>query len=306
MTDHHDAARGRWASILPQLGVPSDYLTGRHGPCPKCGGTDRFRFDDQLGKGTYYCSKCGSGTGFDLVMLVNGLSFIDAKKAVLALVESAPVLVRKASHKVTVEDEVKKWRQSVRLNGYCAASKYLQSRGILLTEWPAVLRIHEDASYWTDDGKKLVMPAMMALYVSPDMSKQNVHYTFLTPDGQKADVPKQKKNGRGPMPKGGAVRLAPSAETMGIAEGIETALSAAQLNGIPVWAALNSGLLVNWQPPPTAKNIIIFGDSDSSYGGQSSAYGLAYRLKTEGYHVEVRVPDTLDCDWNDMLMSYTA
>ncbi|WP_250206017.1 primase-helicase zinc-binding domain-containing protein, partial [Escherichia coli] len=44
------AARGHWAQILPALGV--NILKNRHQPCPVCGGKDRFRFDDQEGRGT--------------------------------------------------------------------------------------------------------------------------------------------------------------------------------------------------------------------------------------------------------------
>jgi len=41
-------------------------------------------------------------------------------------------------------------------------------------------------------------------------------------------------------PKGGAVRLFEAGTTLGIAEGIETAKSAARMLGIPVWAALGN------------------------------------------------------------------
>jgi putative DNA primase/helicase len=34
-------------------------------------GKTRYRFDDKDGRGTYYCSHCGAGTGLDLVMKVN-------------------------------------------------------------------------------------------------------------------------------------------------------------------------------------------------------------------------------------------
>lgn len=56
-----DAARGRWASLLAEFGVRSELLTGRHGPCPGCGGRDRFRFDDKDGEGTFICSQGGGG-----------------------------------------------------------------------------------------------------------------------------------------------------------------------------------------------------------------------------------------------------
>src|SRR5690348_13963485 len=55
-----DRARGRWREILPCLGVETRYLTNKHGPCPLCGGKDRFRFDDKNGDGTYYCNQCGA------------------------------------------------------------------------------------------------------------------------------------------------------------------------------------------------------------------------------------------------------
>jgi putative DNA primase/helicase len=54
-----ERARDRWWLILPALGIDPKYLTGKHGPCPMCGGKDRFRFDDKEGRGTFYCNKCG-------------------------------------------------------------------------------------------------------------------------------------------------------------------------------------------------------------------------------------------------------
>ena len=62
-----DRALGRWRGILPALGVPAKALSNRHGPCPMCGGKDRFRFDDKGGRGTWICSKCGAGDGIELV-----------------------------------------------------------------------------------------------------------------------------------------------------------------------------------------------------------------------------------------------
>ena len=68
-------AHGRWPDILSALGVDSAHLRDRHGPCPGCEGTDRFRFDDQEGRGTWICSQGGggeiAGDGFDLLVHAN-------------------------------------------------------------------------------------------------------------------------------------------------------------------------------------------------------------------------------------------
>ena len=72
-----DAARGRWEEILAHFHIQLP-PRGKHGPCPACGGKDRFRFDDKEHRGTFYCSACGAGDGFYLLRNVKGVSIIEA------------------------------------------------------------------------------------------------------------------------------------------------------------------------------------------------------------------------------------
>jgi putative DNA primase/helicase len=71
----HVNVSGRWPGVLNALGMPSHYLTGKHTPCPICGGKDRFRFLDTGGRGTFICNQCGDGNGFTLVMWWKGVTF---------------------------------------------------------------------------------------------------------------------------------------------------------------------------------------------------------------------------------------
>ena len=65
-------ANGRWKEILSALGVDPATLKNHHGPCPGCGGKDRFRFDNLNGDGTFICSQGGlgetAGDGFELLV----------------------------------------------------------------------------------------------------------------------------------------------------------------------------------------------------------------------------------------------
>ena len=60
-------AAGKWPEILSQVGgINRELLDGKHHPCPKCEGTDRFRMLDP-NAGAMYCNKCFSeknGDGF--------------------------------------------------------------------------------------------------------------------------------------------------------------------------------------------------------------------------------------------------
>ena len=78
------AARGRWPEILTALGVPSESLTGKHVPCPGCGGQDRFRYLKNE-EGGWICGQGGTptgGDGFDLLVHVHGWSGRQALEAV--------------------------------------------------------------------------------------------------------------------------------------------------------------------------------------------------------------------------------
>jgi putative DNA primase/helicase len=65
MTRHQtlDRAHDRWPEILSRFGIDRRFLRNRHGPCPVCGGKDRFRFDDLHGSGSHYCNQCGASRG---------------------------------------------------------------------------------------------------------------------------------------------------------------------------------------------------------------------------------------------------
>jgi putative DNA primase/helicase len=90
MRDIIEAARGRWPDLLSTIaGLSAEQLTDEHQPCPLCGGTDRYRFDDLDGSGSWFCNQCGgkdgrggAGNGMDLLMRRTGLSFADAARRI--------------------------------------------------------------------------------------------------------------------------------------------------------------------------------------------------------------------------------
>lgn len=125
-----------------------------------------------------------------------------------------------------------------------------------------------------------------------DGKAATLHRTYLTADGRKASVPKARKclPGLG-LPNGSAVRLADvTHDVLGVAEGIETALSASALWGIPVWAAICARGMQAWSPPEGVQRVFVFGDCDASFAGQEAAYGLAKRLALSRLEVTVHIP----------------
>lgn len=82
------AAQGRWHSILQALEIRVPNNPRTHAPCPTCGGTDRFRFDDRDGLGTWFCNKCNrrAGDGIALVMNVLHIQFREALVVVAGVV----------------------------------------------------------------------------------------------------------------------------------------------------------------------------------------------------------------------------
>lgn len=62
--DVKEHAKGRWSEVFRRVGMSDDAMNGRHQPCPKCGGEDRFRVhDDFEDTGGMLCNQCGPKLG---------------------------------------------------------------------------------------------------------------------------------------------------------------------------------------------------------------------------------------------------
>ncbi|MCC3717067.1 toprim domain-containing protein [Rouxiella badensis] len=107
LTVSHTArvAVGQWATLLPALGITVG-LNGQHTACPVCGGKDRFRFDNQAGRGTWLCNQCGAGDGLALVEKALSLSTKEAAAQVAALLGDSPPPVITAATMQIEQDKV--------------------------------------------------------------------------------------------------------------------------------------------------------------------------------------------------------
>ena len=295
-------AAGKWPRILRDLGIDERALSGKHGPCPLCGGKDRFRFDDKEGRGTYFCSGCGPGDGVQLAMALTQLTFKEVAQRIAQLAGVAQPAVGKSGR----SDEDKRaalrrvWKESLPLQRGDEAMRYLAGRGLHLYNPPENIQIHPGLIYRDDDGNIAgTYPAMLARVIAVTSKGVSIHRTYLQ-DGCKAPVPAPKKLMSGLSITGAAIRLSPISEVLGIAEGIETALAAAELFGVPVWSCVSAQGVESFEPPAGVKKVLIFADNDANFAGQSAAYAAARRLAFKGVEVEVRIPPT-EGDWLDVL-----
>lgn len=301
-------ANGRWRSILRDYGMPEKYLTGKHTDCPVCGdGKDRFRFDDKEGKGTYFCSVCGNGDGFQLLERWGGIAFRDAAAKIEGIAPDMPKekprgTISLADAKAMVS---RIWREAKPLTEGDDAWRYLQRRGLDPHKLSLKsVRLHPGLDCREGGVKVGTFPAIVLAVASPAAEVVTLHRIFLQ-DGDKAPVEKPKK--MLPVPdeltvNGAAIRLAASAEVIGIAEGPETAWACEQMFGFPVWSCISSGGVETFELPSggNIRKVVIFADHDANFAGQKAAYILANRLALRHkIEVEVEVPPKVGTDWAD-------
>ena len=180
------------------------------------------------------------------------------------------------------------WCESVPARGSLVEA-YLQHRGVGLPDEP-VIRWHPSCPRTGGP-----LPAMIALMADPVTGEpMGVHRTFLRPDGAgKAPIDNPKMM----LGRAGVIRLAePEGIGLGLAEGIETALSAMQAFGWgPVWAA-GSRAGVEAFPLLGACTLTIFADADGP--GLKSARACATRWADADREALIYVPPAGQ-DWND-------
>ncbi len=287
-----DRARGRWDTILPRLGIDPKFLTNRHGPCPLCGGKDRYRWDDKDGSGSYFCNQCGAGDGLILVRKKHGWDYATACNEIDLIIGLEPRVPRPKRPDPSAARLAKCKRMLSEANAPEVVQNYLMSRGLSVV--PAVLRGHPALTYF-EDGQFLGRhPAVLAPVIAADGSLRSIQRIYA------ADVPTRKKL----MPvintiTGATVRLFEAVNALGISEGVETAIAAHELFAVPTWACLSANGIETFNPPSTITHLIIYGDADRNFVGQKAAHVLAARLAGK-ITVKVMIPDTPG-DWLDAL-----
>lgn len=316
-------ARHQWRWLLPSLGVDERHLTRTHGPCPACGGKDRFRFDDKDGRGTFFCNQCGAGDGFRLLELANGWASKEALQAVAAALGGASVASREARRAASQEkktgdgvakDSAKRklakiWDESRPLEPGSPGWLYLtQIRNIPLASRPSNIRSHGALPYWEtgDDGKPRNRgrhPALVFQVQNGEGDFVGLRLLYLTTSGEKLTgvEPKKLKVIEPGASVGGAVRFGEASDKLAIAEGLETALAVHAATGLPVWAAGSAALLGRVAIPPTVTEVFIFGDSDANKVGNRAALQLAQRLEAAGISVFSMCPFLPGLDWLDLV-----
>lgn len=312
--DIHARIGSAWPAILAQLGIPEESLRlKKAGPCPACAGRDRFTFDNRKLRGDFYCRGCGAGDGFELLHRVFGWTFPEARRRVLevtglrseetprqAVCETLRAAIASTPTIAIPSARVRSLARSACAVADCPdAVAYLEGRGL----WPlpagCTLKAHAGTDYYEGPNRIGRYPGLVGEVRDLADELVTVHVTYLA-NGRKLEGHKPRKiltktEGR----EGCAVRLMPPTEVLGIAEGIETALSAAVLEGMPVWAALNTSLLTKFEPPAGVTLLRIYADRDAP--GLLAAGQLMERLQGR-VRLELRVPPVKFKDFNDVLV----
>jgi hypothetical protein len=297
LADQLDVARSvRIEDEIARRGVKLRGRADRCGPCPRCGGDDRFSV--HIGDQVFNCRGCGGkGRGaIDLVMFLDGSGF---KEAVATLAGFAPERTACSISKQR-EQAVKKcednsamaawlWSRRNPITENCSAGLYLREARGYSGPIPATL------GYLPANDKH--PPAMIAAFgfcnepepgvIDPPAEVTGVHITRLTPDGRKAPIDPAKIM-LGPS-MGLPIVLAPANDLLAIdiSEGIETGLSVLEWRGAGVWVAGTAGRMpaLMGNLPAYVECLHIFAECD---GGERFAKEAARIAAARGIETHIK------------------
>ncbi|EBW3316643.1 DNA primase, partial [Salmonella enterica subsp. enterica serovar Kottbus] len=289
VTETVKQASGHWPSILTALGVK--VIKNRHQACPVCGGSDRFRFDNKEGRGTWFCNQCGAGDGLKLVEKVFGVTASEAAQKVNAVTGNLPPVAPEVIAVAEAETEADRKAAAalaVRLmekTRPATGNAYLTRKGFPALECLTLTVMHKTGGVTFRVGD-VVVPLH-------DDTGALVNLQFINADGLKRTL------------KGGAVKgtchiiegQKHAGKRLWIAEGYATALTVHHLTGETVMVALSSVNLLSLASLARQKHpacqIVLAADRDLNGDGQTKAAAAADAC--EGV---VALPPVFG-DWND-------
>lgn len=290
-----DAAKGRWPEIYGHFGF--QIIVNKHQVCPMCDrkGSSGVRIHDKTGNGDWICV-CGNGTGLSLLIESTGLPFAEIAKQVDEIIGNKPD--RTLKPKLTGIPK-KIAATSKPINGTWS-EYYLKERGII--NLPTMSVHHCDSvPYFNENGEKVGNYEAMVATVTDALTLEILqqHITYL--DGSKK-IYRKVRNITDTDYKVPVIRLMDAEKTLGIAEGIETALSVHDKYDVKCWSTINSGFMKRFRAPKGVTKLYIFADNDKSGTGHAAAFECAranLSAKNDVVDITVIWPDELG-DFNDI------
>lgn len=273
-------------TALKLLGMPNKSLsTGREYRYGK-----RGSLCISLDQNVWYNFETGEGGG--VISLVEKLLNCDLQEALRWMNQGnfnlppLPKAIRPPKDNSQKATEI--WNMGKSISG-TLAERYLASRGILINPGANVLRFIERCPFGRDR-----LPCMVALFRDIFTDEiTGIHRTALTPDGQKID---RKMLGRS---KNAAIKLTPDENVtsgLGIAEGLETALTVIQAGWSPIWAMGAANGISDFPILPGIEALTIFADNDPA--GLKAARNCAERWRFREVHIYTPPKDGADyADW---------
>jgi putative DNA primase/helicase len=217
------------------------------------------------------------------------------------------------SNDVAVEEELQErarinartWDRATSIRAQSPVGTYLQNRGLDLSGYPPSLRMSV-LPYYDGDVERGRFPVMVGAVTDKDGQLLALHRTFITDEGRKAAVEAPKKLTRasgtiaGASIKLRAPEIIDGKLTLGVAEGIETALACWLGSQVPTWSCVSANGIKTFNWPSDLERLVIFADNDLSGVGQAAANALAARAAAAGLEVRILVPTTAGADWLDV------
>lgn len=186
------------------------------------------------------------------------------------------------------------WEAAVPISG-TVAERYLATRHLEM--WPNVLRFHPRTPLGRGRAVQFRPALIAAIHERGRLVAIQRGFLDSRDSCLARDLEKPKRTLARPL--GGAVMLSRHGPILGLAEGVETAMSAAILLGIPVWAALGSERLHQITIPNEVTRIILLPDNDAAGRAAVPRAKAAYRARNLAVGLEW--PWDGRNDWNDVL-----
>ncbi len=294
------AACGHWPDLLAAVGIDIP-RRGKHGPCPACGGKDRFRLDDKAGRGTWICNQCGNGDGLDLVGKVTGRQPKEAAELIAPLVGLSDGGLDHAAreqihqqqqaraeqeHKQAEQQRRKAARRATSISADIkqGVSPYLERKALSGLPMPLTQRVIAVGELTYQPGS-LVVPLW-------DEVGELVNVQLINTEGDKRYLPGGQK--------AGAFHRIDGGELVAVVEGYASGLSVQAAIGATVYCAMDAGNLqavaqIAHRQHPEAR-VLLCGDNDEGTEGNPGKTKAEQAAAAVGGLVAL---PPVAGDWND-------